>query len=45
MKAEFISQNNGEFALGIPSSEIVWKAYVLKIEELKKVAEIASAKI
>ena len=42
MKAEFISQNNGEFAFGIPSSEMVWKTYVSKIDELKKAADIAS---
>ena len=45
IKAEFINQNNGEFAWGIPSSEIVWKIYVSIKEELKKVAEMASATI
>jgi hypothetical protein len=29
MNAEFIKKDKGEFILGIPSSEIVWKRYVL----------------
>jgi hypothetical protein len=45
MNAEFISQNNGELAFGIPSSEIVWKIYVFQIKSLKKAAEMASARI
>ena len=43
IKAEFIKNDNGELILGIPSSDIVWKIYVLNKESLKKIALINSA--
>ena len=30
IKAEFISQNSGEFPFGIPSRDMLWKIDVLK---------------
>ena len=43
MNAEFIKKDKGEFILGIPSSEIVWKRYVLTKVSLNENALIASA--
>ena len=43
--AMFINTDNGEFALGIPSSLMVWKRYVFKKVELKQTAAVASPAI
>ena len=43
MNAEFIKKDKGEFILRIPSSEIVWKRYVLTKVSLNENALIASA--